>query len=324
MLLLGLRKMCSQVAVASSSVCRAFHSGHGRKMRLGFCAEPGGHRLGIAAQADGRRRDGMESLADRAAPIGDRPHEHLRDVVGMDVMNRLHAEIGQRQLFALASVVKIRGLKCPAGLSGAQPGPTMWPGCAIVAGKPFRRASSSRNASICRLRIPYSPNGLRGCGLGVGTATLGPCTQMVPQSRKCCTCPRSASTRCCALSRVKQIMSMTMSGFRSRTFRPKVPVLLLGIAVERDGPHRLPRGVRPVRFAFAAANVDDLEAGFDEAWHQVGADMTAATDDHDARHGRSPERADDAIEPGRGPVDACRGPTSLRCKCQTGWLRCLS
>ena len=93
-------------------------------------------------------------------------------------------------------------------------------------------------------------------------------------------------------------MSMTMSGLQLADIAGEGAGLLLGIAVERDGSHGLPRGVRPIGFAFAAADVDDLEPGFDEARHQIGADMAAATDDHDARHERSPERANDAIEAG--------------------------
>ena len=43
---------------------------------------PRGHRLGIAAQAYGRRRDCVKGLADGLAPVADRPHERLRDGVG--------------------------------------------------------------------------------------------------------------------------------------------------------------------------------------------------------------------------------------------------
>ena len=64
--------------------------------------------------------------------------------------------------------------------------------------------------------------------------------------------------------------------------------LLLGLAVERDGPHRLPGGMRPVGLAPAAADVDDLEPGRDEPRHQVGADVAAAADDHDTGHASAP------------------------------------
>ena len=97
-----------------------------------------------------------------------------------------------------------------------------------------------------------------------------------------------------ALSSVKQIMSMTMSGFRSRMLPAEGAGLLLGVAVERrPSAHRLPGGVRLVRLALAAADVDDLEAGLDQPRHQIGADMAAAADDHDTRHERSPEKTDD-------------------------------
>ena len=65
-----------------------------------LAAEPGGHRLGIAAERHRLRRDGVEGLADRGAPVGDRLHEHLGDVVGMDVMHRLEPEIRQGQFLA--------------------------------------------------------------------------------------------------------------------------------------------------------------------------------------------------------------------------------
>ena len=50
-------------------------------------------------------------------------------------MHRLQPEIGQRQLLAARKLAKTYGLKWPAGFSGAQPGPTIWPGCTMVAGK---------------------------------------------------------------------------------------------------------------------------------------------------------------------------------------------
>ena len=72
-------------------------------------------------------------------------------------------------------------------------------------------------------RLAVSPKGARGWASVVGTTALGPCTQMVPQCRKCCTAPRSASARWRALSRVKQIMSITASGRSARICAPKAP-----------------------------------------------------------------------------------------------------
>jgi hypothetical protein len=65
--------------------------------------------------------------------------------------------------------------------------------------------------------------------------------------------------------------------------------LFLGIAVELDRANRLPGSVRAVRRALAAADVDHLESGLDEAGYEIGSDVAAATDDHDARHGNPPE-----------------------------------
>ena len=43
-----------------------------------------------------------------------------------------------------ASVSNTARSRCPAGFTGGQPGPLMWPGCTRVTGSPCRRARSSR------------------------------------------------------------------------------------------------------------------------------------------------------------------------------------
>ena len=63
-------------------------------------------------------------------------------------------KFGSASLSPRARAENTAGLKLPAGLSGAQPGPTMCPGWTIVAGNPVARACRSRKASASALRIP--------------------------------------------------------------------------------------------------------------------------------------------------------------------------
>jgi hypothetical protein len=42
----------------------------------------------------------VEHLAQRNAAMSNRDHECLRDIIGMNVMDRPHAEIGQGQYWA--------------------------------------------------------------------------------------------------------------------------------------------------------------------------------------------------------------------------------
>ena len=62
------------------------------------------------------------------------------------------------------------------------------------------------------------------------------------------------------------------------------PGLLLPLAVHSHGPDRLPGAVLLIGLALAASRVDDVETGLDQSRHQIGADVSAAADDHHARH----------------------------------------
>ena len=113
------------------------------------------------------------------------------------------------------------GLKWPAGLSGTQPGPTMWPGWTIVTGSPCRRACRSRYASTSALAMPYSPNGFFTASSTVGTATECPWVQTVPMCTRRSISSATASTSWRALARVKQIRSITMSPPSAAISAPK-------------------------------------------------------------------------------------------------------
>ena len=139
----------------------------------------------------------------------------------------------------------------------------MCPGCSTVAGNPLRRASSRKYASIAAFWTPYSPKGVRGCASVVGTTALGPCTQIVPQWRKCCIVPRSASTRCRRFEReadhVDDDVGPELANLRAEL--PAASAAARSIVLLDRGPCAM----RLIRLAPAAADRDHLMAGRNQA-----------------------------------------------------------
>jgi hypothetical protein len=96
------------------------------------------------AQSDRCRRDRIERLACRRAPMGNCTHEHSGDVVSVDVMNRFQSEIRQCERLAPGD----RGKHIRVEMSGWIERRPTWSnnmaGRTTVAGKPLRRASLSK------------------------------------------------------------------------------------------------------------------------------------------------------------------------------------
>ena len=73
-------------------------------------AEPTVDRLGIALQGQGVLRDDMERLAASQPRVGQGLLECLGDVVGMDVVDGLQAEVRQGQFFATGHALEDRAV----------------------------------------------------------------------------------------------------------------------------------------------------------------------------------------------------------------------
>ena len=86
-------------------------------------------------------------------------------------------------------------------------------------------------------------------------------------------------------------------GLQRADILPERAGFLFRLAVERDRLDRRPGGVRAIGRALSAGDVHDLEPGLDEPWHEIRADMPAATDHHDARHGLPLEMPEAALAP---------------------------
>ena len=93
MLQLGLWAMWSQVPSASFSDTSSRHSSQGTKRRR---AGTPNHQATASAATQGQRggRDHVEALPHRDAPAVERQPEGPGHVVGVDVMHRLHPEVG--------------------------------------------------------------------------------------------------------------------------------------------------------------------------------------------------------------------------------------
>lgn len=76
--------------------CPLSHCLNGAKDRLGFVTELVIHGLGIAAQRQGARRDGVKAFADGEGAIVESVDDDLRHVIGIDVMDGFEPEIRQR------------------------------------------------------------------------------------------------------------------------------------------------------------------------------------------------------------------------------------
>ena len=61
--------------------------------------------------------------------------------------------------------------------------------------------------------------------------------------------------------------------------------LFLGVPVRHQCFDRVPSGIGRIGLALSPADIDDVVAGSDQARHQIGADVTAAADDHCSWHG---------------------------------------
>jgi hypothetical protein len=60
--------------------------------------------------------------------------------------------------------------------------------------------------------------------------------------------------------------------------------ILISFAGKRNGAHELPRAVGLIWRALSAADGNHLEPCGNQPWHEIGADMTASSDDDDSRH----------------------------------------
>jgi hypothetical protein len=65
---------------------------------------------------------------------------------------------------------------------------------------------------------------------------------------------------------------------------------LLGFAGQSDCAHEFPGAMRLIRRPLSATDGNDLESRGNQPRHEIGADMTASSDDHDTRHGLSSDR----------------------------------
>ena len=94
---------------------------------------------------------------------------------------------------------------------------------------------------------------------------------------------------CAALDSVKQMRSITTSGFRAAIFPPKLPAfssLSLSTATRWTGARRR----ETVRLALSPGHDHDLVALLDEARNEVCPDVARCPDDDDL-HGVPPFRA---------------------------------
>src|SRR5579863_9558786 len=253
---------------------------------LRLAAEPDGHRLGIAAKRQGGRRHRMKSLAHRLAPMGDRAHEELGDVVGMDMMNRLKAEIRQGDLFALGQCRKDLGVEVAGRIQRRPARPDDMP-----------RMNDCRRKPVSTRRL--DEQGLDGRLLdsivAEGTARLH------FRGRNLYARPMHPDR-----SRMQEMSHLAAQGFdqtpRARlgktdhvdddvraklsNFAAERPRLLLSLAIESDLAHEFPCAMRLIGLALAATDGNHLKTGADQPRRQISADMAAAADDHHARHWR--------------------------------------
>jgi len=90
-----------------------------------------------------------------------------------------------------------------------------------------------------------------------------------------------------ALSRSKQMRSITASGSVARMVSPNVPSASAVSPIDMNGFDGVPGGTVLIRVALTAADGDDVMAGPDQPRDEIGADVASGADDSDSHTSRS-------------------------------------
>jgi hypothetical protein len=160
----------------------------------------------------------MKAFTNGAVPVVQGFHKSLGDVIRVDMVYGFHPDIRQGQYLTPGKYSEHLGIEMPGRIQW-DPSRTN-----DMSGMQYRcwktvLACFFEQVSLDRSFIdPIFPEGIP--GMGIISRNL---FEIVPQCKKCCTCPRSALTNDFALSGLKQIISMTLSGARSWIWSPKTP-----------------------------------------------------------------------------------------------------
>ncbi len=108
---------------------------------------------------------------------------------------------------------------------------------------------------------------------------------MVPQCRRCCTCPRRPSTSCCRALQCKADHVDDDVGLQVGDLRAKGAGRVSRLAVDDHSLDGRPGAVGLIGLALAPADVDDFEAGANQPRDQVCPHMAAPADNYNTGHG---------------------------------------
>src|ERR671920_67458 len=254
----------------------------GQEAQAGRLPEPTGDSLSVATQGQRCGRDYVEALSHRDAPTVERTHESLGHVVGVDVMHRLHPEVGEGQFLPPCQPFEDREVEVPGGVNWC-PARTHY-----VSG--MQDCSGEAPAPRFVEQVRFDP-GLLDSVVPERTARL------ILGSRHLCAVtvhpdgPAVQEVRYSSSQRVDQLAGAlrrkadhVYHGVRLQPeySLPEGSLGLLSLAVQRHLLDGLPGGMDLIRLSLSAADRDYLVARLDQAGHEEGANVPATPDHHDA------------------------------------------
>ena len=224
----------------------------------------------------------MKTLADCGTAPCHRLHESLRDVVRVDVVDRLHSEIRQQHLASRRQERKHLRVEIAGGIQWTPTRPHE------MTGMQRGRGESGIARYLQKIRLDRS--------LAAAVIAEGLSRRIFPRRHL------HAVTMYPDGSAVKEVLHPSAQGVHqlARAFHrvagqidhrlgPKLRDLLskssrgfLGRAIELDGNDLLPRPVRTIRLPVAPRDADHLVPGLDQPWREIGSDMSATADDDDS------------------------------------------
>ena len=211
-------------------------------------------------------------------------HEDLRDVVGVNVVDGFHAQVGEQDFLPLGQAAKdgrvevaFRVERVPAGaddVTGVQRGGGE--------AKPSRLVHEILGDG--ELLDAVFAKGMARLVLGGGDLDAGAVGPDGPAMQE----HLHLAAECLdQLLRARQREADHVDhdvGLEVANLRAERAVGFGGRAVDGDGADGVPRGMGRIGLALAAADVGDLVTGLDEPGDQIGPHMAAAADDDSVSH----------------------------------------
>ncbi len=224
----------------------------------------------------------MKALADCGTPPRHGPHECLRHVVRMDVMDRLHSEIWQNHLASRRQKGKHLRIEIAGGIQWTPAGTHK------MTGMQRRRREPGIACYLQKVRLNRSlAAAIIAEGLSrrifprrhLHTITVYPDGSAV--EKVLYPSAQSVHQLAGAFHRVTGQIDHHLAAKLRDPF-PKPSRRFLGRAIKLDWNDLLPRLVRAIRLPAAPRDADHLVPALDQPRRKIGSDMSATPDDDDS------------------------------------------